>query len=164
MSNERGENFMKARGVTRRKFIRTVAVLGAGAAGVSVLAGCGNAGTASLPAGTAGKGEPAAVSPGEAIAATDEVEPNSAVPYTNAETGAQEVLIRLPNEDLVAYSAVCTHQACIVSYQPQTEKLACPCHGGVFDPAKDAAVVSGPPPTPLPDVAFEVRDGKVFLA
>jgi Rieske Fe-S protein len=129
-----------------------------------VLAGCGNTGTASLPARTDNGGEPAAVSSGEAIAAADEVEPNSAVPFTNAETGAPEVLIRLQDEELVAYSAVCTHQGCIVSYQPQTQKLACPCHGGVFDPAEGAAVVSGPPPTPLPEVAFEVREGKVFLA
>ena len=140
------------------------AVLGAGSAVASILAGCGNTGTASLPAKTKNGAEPAGVSPGGVIVATGEVEPNSAVPFTNTETGAPEVLIRLPKGELVAYSAVCTHQACIVSYQPQTEKLACPCHGGVFDPAKGAAVVSGPPPTPLPEVAFEVRDGKVFLA
>jgi Rieske Fe-S protein len=140
------------------------AALGAGSAGAAVLGGCGNAGTASLPAKTEDKGEPAAVSPGKAIAAADEVEPNSSVPFTNAKTGPPEVLIRLQNEELVAYSAVCTHQGCIVSYQPQTQKLACPCCGGVFDPAKDAAVVSGPPPTPMPEVALEVREGKVFLA
>jgi Rieske Fe-S protein len=156
------------RDISRKKFIRMGAALGAGSAGAVALVGCGNTGTASLPSRTENEaqneGEPATVSPGEVIAATDEVEPNSAVPFINAETGAPEVLIRLPKGELVAYSAVCTHQACIVSYQPQTEKLACPCHGGVFDPAKDAAVVSGPPPTPLPEVDFEVRDGKAFLA
>lgn len=155
---------MSTRGITRKQFIRMGAALGAGSAGVAVLAGCTDTGTASLPAQTGNEREPAAVTPGEAIAATDEVEPNSAVPFTNAETGAPEVLIRLPNEDLVAYSAVCTHQACVVSYQPRTEKLACPCHGGVFDPAQDAAVVSGPPPRPLPEVPFEVRDGEIILA
>lgn len=155
---------MRTRGVTRKQFIRMGAALGSGAAGALALAGCGNTGTASLPAKTENDRTPPAVSPDEAIAAEREVQPNSAVDFVKAENGEPAVLIRLPSEELVAYSAMCTHGGCIVAYQPQTEKLACPCHGGVFDPAQDAAVVSGPPPRPLPEVEFEVRDGDVFLA
>lgn len=153
----------KAR-LSRRQFIRIGTAVGVSVAGASVLAGCGNTGTASLPARTGNEKERAEVTPGEAIATQERIKSNSAVPFTNAKTGQPEVLVRLPEGDLVAYSAVCTHQGCIVSYQQQSQKLVCPCHGGVFDPAKGAAVVSGPPPTPLPEVAFEVRDGKIFLA
>jgi Rieske Fe-S protein len=72
------------------------------------------------------------------------------------------VLVRLQDEEFVAYSAVCTHQQCIGAYQPETQKLACPCHGGVYDPARGAAVEAGPPPAPLPEAEIEVRDGQVF--
>jgi Rieske Fe-S protein len=140
------------------------AALGAGSAGVVVLAGCGNTGTASLPAKTENDGAPVGVSPGEVIAAESEVQPNSAIDFVKDENGEPAVLIRLPNEELVAYSAICTHGGCIVAYQQQIQKLACPCHGGVFDPAQDAAVVSGPPPRPLPEVPFELRDGEIILA
>lgn len=150
--------------LSRRQFIRIGTAVGVSAASVSVLAACGNTGTASLPARTSNEGGRAGVMPGEAIATEGDVESNSAVPFTNEETGQPEVLIRLPEGELVAYSAVCTHQGCIVNYQQQSQKLVCPCHGGVFDPAEGGAVVSGPPPTPLPKVAFEIRDGKVLLA
>ncbi len=155
---------MNEAGISRRQFIRIGTAIGVGAASVSVLAACGNTGTASLPAQTGNEAKRAGVVPGEAIATEGDMESNSSVPFTNEKTGQPEVLIRLPKGELVAYSAVCTHQGCIVSYQQQSQKLACPCHGGVFDPADGGAVVSGPPPTPLPKVAFEVRDGKVFLA
>ena len=114
------------------------------------------------PASSASSGRE--VAPGEDIASEKGVEPNSAVLYANVSTGQPEVLVRLPDGEFVAYSAVCTHQGCTVAYQRQTQKLACPCHGGVFDPAEGAAVVSGPPPRPLPEVEIEVRSGKVFRA
>lgn len=158
------EIHVNAASLSRRQFIRIGTAVGVGAAGASVLAGCGNSGTASLPAGNTGEEERPGVRPGEVIAAADDIEPNSAVPFTNAETGQPEVLVRLPKGRLVAYSAVCTHQGCTVSYQPESRKLACPCHGGVFAPARDAAVVSGPPPRPLPQAAFRVREGQILLA
>lgn len=72
--------------------------------------------------------------------------------------------MRLLNGQFVAYSAVCTHQQCIVAYQPENRMLVCPCHGGIYDPAKGAAVVSGPPPRPLPEASIEVSDGEVLKA
>lgn len=48
-----------------------------------------------------------------------------------------------------AYSAICTHQGCTVSYNAADKALECPCHGGRFDPANGGAVLGGPPPAPL---------------
>jgi Rieske Fe-S protein len=48
-----------------------------------------------------------------------------------------------------AYSAVCTHEGCTVQYNTASKYLQCGCHGAVFDPAKDAKVLSGPTNTPL---------------
>jgi Rieske Fe-S protein len=147
---------MESRGISRRRFVRNGVVLGVGGTSVFTLAGCG---------GIAGiGGSRAEVSQDEAIAAESEVEADSAVPYTNSGTGEPEVLVRLADGEFVAYSAVCTHQGCTVSYEPGSGNLACPCHGGVFDPANGAEVISGPPPRPLPEVPIETRDGEIFRA
>ena len=60
------------------------------------------------------------------------------------------------NLGVFAYSAVCTHQGCVVAYTPQTKTLDCPCHGGSFDPYSDAKVVAGPPPSPLPKYSVKI--------
>lgn len=100
----------------------------------------------------------------EAIVAESELARGSAFPFTDAATGEPAVLVRTGNGEFFAYSAVCTHQRCIVAYQPENEKLACPCHGSVFDPANGAQVETGPAPRPLPEIEIKTRDGKVFLA
>jgi len=101
------------------------------------------------------------VGKGQAIAKESEVGPGSAFPFTDTETGQQGVLVHLENGEFAAYSAVCTHQACTVAYQPQTQKLACPCHGSVFDPAKSAAVETGPAQRPLTAVPIRVEGEEV---
>jgi rieske iron-sulfur protein len=75
----------------------------------------------------------------------------------------QVVLIRLEADQLsdetlanaadgvVAYSAVCTHQACPVSMWKQDKQtLYCACHGSQFDPKDVAKVVDGPAPRHSP--------------
>lgn len=146
---------MYGRRISRKGFIGKGLTLGVGVAGVSALGGCGGGGAA---------GSRSEVPPGEAIAAEADVEPGSAVPYTAADTGRPEVLVRLSDGEFAAYSAVCTHQGCTVAYSQDSGNLACPCHGGVYDPANGAEVVSGPPPRPLPEVSIEKRDARVFRA
>ncbi len=143
-----------------------------GSVGASVMAGCGGEGGGSAgsegstkaggtAAGSAAGGGPE-VGKGQAIAKESEVGPGSAVPFTDAGTGQQSVLVRLENGEFAAYSAVCTHQACVVAYKDG--KLACPCHGSVFDPAEGAAVLNGPANRPLPELAIRVEGGEVVRA
>lgn len=143
--------------LSRKKFIG----LGLGSVGVSVVVGCGAGPAESGGAATTSGATGAKVDKGQAIARESEVGPGSAFPFTDVGTGQQSVLVRLENGELAAYSAVCTHQACVVAYKDG--KLACPCHGSVFDPAKGAAVLNGPANRPLPEVEIEVREGEVFL-
>lgn len=159
--------------ISRKKLIGLGAALGLGSVGASVIAGCGGGGgsagngettTATGTAGGSTVGGGPEVGKGQAIAIEAEIALNTAFPFIDAGTGQQSVLVRLENGDLAAYSAVCTHQACLVAYQPETQKLACPCHGSVFDPARGAAVENGPANSPLPEVEIEVKEGKVFLA
>lgn len=65
-------------------------------------------------------------------------------------------------EGLKAYSAVCTHFACIVKWNAEAQRLDCPCHDGYFSP-QDGSVVSVPPPTPLMALAAEVVDGHIYV-
>ena len=61
-----------------------------------------------------------------------------------------------------AFSAICTHLGCIVSWNDRKSTIQCPCHDGFFNPVT-GAVVSGPPPKPLASYELVVRDGKVMV-
>jgi Rieske Fe-S protein len=72
------------------------------------------------------------------------------------------IVINTPEKGLVAYSAVCTHFACLVAWDPEGQVLACPCHEGFFDP-KDGSVISGPPPLPLESIPLRILEGTIFI-
>jgi Rieske Fe-S protein len=63
---------------------------------------------------------------------------------------------------LKAYSAVCTHFACLVKWNPEQKRLDCPCHDGFFS-AEDGSVVSGPPPAPLTLLETVVVNGQIYV-
>ncbi|QHT58336.1 Rieske (2Fe-2S) protein [Cellulomonas sp. H30R-01] len=75
-------------------------------------------------------------------------------------TDRQVVLVR-DGDDVEGFSAVCTHQGCLVDEVADGE-IRCPCHGSVFD-ARSGDVVRGPAQRPLPEVDVDVRDGQVVL-
>ncbi len=60
------------------------------------------------------------------------------------------------------YSAVCTHLGCIVHWHAGRLVIQCPCHDGRFNPV-NGAVISGPPPRPLPAYEFEIVDEQVYV-
>ncbi len=73
----------------------------------------------------------------------------------------QGILINLPGKGLVAYSDVCTHLSCAVTYQGESKQLYCPCHEGFFD-AATGEVLAGPPTRPLPLIQLAVHDGTIY--
>ncbi len=57
------------------------------------------------------------------------------------------IVIRASESDFRAFSAVCTHLACIVEYSKSTQHIECNCHNGKFN--LQGQVAGGPPPRPL---------------
>jgi Rieske Fe-S protein len=65
------------------------------------------------------------------------------------------LLVRTPEGEFRAFSAVCTHLDCTVQYKPETSQIWCACHNGMYDLAGN--VVSGPPPRPLERLTVNLR-------
>ena len=61
-----------------------------------------------------------------------------------------------------AFSAICTHLGCIVLWDETAGNIVCPCHDGRFNPAT-GAVMSGPPPAPLPALTAVVEGNEIFI-
>jgi Rieske Fe-S protein len=76
--------------------------------------------------------------------------------------GEKIVLSRSPAGQVRGFSAVCTHQGCLVG-SVHNGQIICPCHGSRFD-AATGAVVNGPAAVPLPSVAVTVENGSVYTA
>jgi rieske iron-sulfur protein len=69
--------------------------------------------------------------------------------------------IALTDKGFVAYSAICTHLGCTVSWManrdsPITSFTECYCHGSIFNPAQGAKVLGGPAPIPLAQIGVKV--------
>ncbi|MEA2476286.1 MAG: thiosulfate dehydrogenase (quinone) large subunit [Actinomycetota bacterium] len=164
----------------RREFLRAGAVaigtilvssVSRAAAGKSVARSAnGNLGNASghskpgatqSPSGSASSSAPQVS--GQPIADLDSLKVGSPIAFSDHGTPA--VLFRTGSDSVEAFSRVCTHAGCTVGFNPQTGLLQCPCHGATFDPSRNAAVVAGPAPTPLPviKVAVDPATRKVML-
>jgi Rieske Fe-S protein len=101
-----------------------------GVVGTQTLAGCGFVNAGSTPA-TSG---PVTV-------------PAANVPVGSATIVGMVIVSQPTSGEFKAFSAVCTHQQCLVS-QVQGQTVTCPCHGSTFS-ATDGSVLGGPAPRPL---------------
>ena len=72
------------------------------------------------------------------------------------------LIIRTETGDLKAFSASCTHLACIVQYDPASKQIICACHNGKYD--LTGKNVSGPPPRPLTPLKVNVVNEEIVLS
>ncbi len=72
------------------------------------------------------------------------------------------MLVNTKTGGMKAFSAICTHLGCIAAWDQKKGVIHCPCHEGLFNPVT-GAVVSGPPPRPLPGYELVVKDGQVLI-
>ncbi|MEW5961691.1 MAG: Rieske (2Fe-2S) protein, partial [Chloroflexota bacterium] len=72
------------------------------------------------------------------------------------------IIVNTKAGGIKAYSAICTHLGCICYWHEQRQVIQSPCHDGRFNPL-NGAVISGPPPRPLPPYELEIVDGQVYV-
>lgn len=91
--------------------------------------------------------------------------PLSSIPVggaVSATMGGTPIVVAQPSAgNVVAFSAVCTHQGCTVA--PQGKEFDCPCHGSRFD-GKTGAVLGGPAPAPLTKLNATVSGDTVSVS
>ena len=147
----------KGRRLTRRRFIQTTGAAGVGAAAPVVI-------------GSRAAAAAKAAYPVKSIIALDELSPGMTVPFTYPDDRSPALLLRMstevlegvgPDASVVAFSSLCTHKGCPVSYRPEHRLLICPCHWSTFDPEKAGGLVIGQASQPLPRIELRVESGMV---
>jgi nitrite reductase/ring-hydroxylating ferredoxin subunit len=139
--------------VRRRVLLRGAAT---GAVAVPLLAGCGgSAGGAGGQSGNGSAGDSGGSGSGGATVAASAVPVGGGTILKDA-----EVVVTQPAKgQFKAFSAICTHQGCLVG-TVQDGQIICPCHGSRFS-ITTGKPLSGPAPTPLPPKQVSVQGGDV---
>jgi len=70
-------------------------------------------------------------------------------------------VVRYSEDQLKAFSNVCTHLSCRVNWKEDQQEYVCPCHDAQFD--INGQVLSGPPPEPLHTYETKIEDGNLFI-
>ncbi len=157
---------MTREGLSRRHALAGAATVGLGA---PLLAACGDDGgeTASDPTTAAEESSPGGGATsggggggggGDALTTTSDVEVGGGTIF-----GEEQVVITQPSAgDFKAFTAVCTHQGCIVN-DVSDGTINCACHGSQFS-IEDGSVQGGPAPAPLEEFALDVQGNNINLA
>jgi Rieske Fe-S protein len=82
--------------------------------------------------------------------------------------GASEVvdrrvvyLVRSGDGTVRALDSTCTHLGCRTRFNAESNRIECPCHGGVYDTS--GTVVDGPPPAPLAVLPTRLDGDQVLI-
>ena len=79
--------------------------------------------------------------------------------------GLDEQTRKLAADGVVAYSAICTHQACpVIQWSTEKKAMVCSCHGSTYDPRNSAKVIFGPAPLPLAGRPVKSENGLLIVA
>ncbi|MDX3236807.1 Rieske (2Fe-2S) protein [Streptomyces sp. ME03-5709C] len=137
----------------------------------AALAACGKTGDESVPQAAGTSAPPASVPPASEPAsapAAASAEGESLVKAADVPVGGgtvitnKKVVVTQPKAgEFKAFSAVCTHQGCLVN-SVSDGTINCPCHGSKFR-ITDASVAAGPAEKPLPAETIVEKGGEIFL-
>jgi Rieske Fe-S protein len=74
------------------------------------------------------------------------------------------LLVVTPDNEVKAFSALCTHLDCTVQYRDDLGSIWCACHNGHYD--LEGRNISGPPPRPLEqfDVHIDQTTDEIFVS
>jgi cytochrome b6-f complex iron-sulfur subunit len=71
------------------------------------------------------------------------------------------VVIRPTKDRVVVLSALCTHLNCLVTWDEDTRRLVCPCHGAIFD--INGTPLRGPAPSPLASFPAKIVGEEIII-
>ncbi len=152
-------------GATSRRAVMG-GVVGLGV-GVPLLAACGSDDSSDSgdSGGSGGSGDSGSSDSGSggttssgALAKTSEVPVGGGKIYK-----AEKVVVTQPTSgEFKAFSAVCTHQGCIVA-EVAKDEIDCNCHGSKFSIA-DGSVINGPASKPLEELKVTVSGEEISVA
>jgi Rieske Fe-S protein len=135
---------------------RVLATSGAVVAAAAVTAACGSSSSSTSTGSSAGTGSgPAADA---ASAAKADVPVGGGVILD----GRKVVITQPVAGTFKAFTAVCTHQGCLVSSVADNQ-IGCACHGSAFS-AEDGSVLQGPATSPLAAVDVTVAGDQITVA
>ena len=148
-------------GLNRRTALSAAAVAGVG---VPLLASCGGSDTtatddagSTAPATPDESSTPAESPPAGALAKTSEIAVGACAVYPDA-----KVVVTQPSEgEFRCFTAVCTHQGCLVSSASEGV-IPCGCHGSQFS-LEDGSPQAGPATAPLAAVEIVVEGDTITL-
>ena len=152
--------------INRRRALTGSAAI---AVGVPVLAACGSDDEPTATDSSSSSPSPSDESPSEST--TDEPLGGGAALASAADvpvggcfvvTSAKVVVTQPTEGDFKAFSAVCTHQGCVVESSSDGE-IPCPCHGSRFS-LEDGSPVSGPATAALAPVQITVDGDSITEA
>jgi Rieske Fe-S protein len=149
-------------GSTRRTVLATGAVTLV-AAGCGAEGGSGNAEsspsaeTSSSTAASAPSPQASPSAAGRVLTRTSDIPEGGGTVFA-----AQKVVVTQPRKgEFKAFSAICTHQNCLVS-RVADGTIHCPCHGSRFR-ISDGSVAHGPATRPLPAAPIKVEGNSISL-
>ena len=99
--------------------------------------------------------------PETSVSSANTLKENEAVLFSYPDKSSPCAMIKMgksvpggvgPDKDIVAYSTLCTHMGCPVSYSPEARTFKCPCHFSVFDSEKAGQMVTGQATENLPRI------------
>jgi Rieske Fe-S protein len=152
MTSRATEQAEQSEHVTRRTLLRGAAV---GGAALPLLAACG--GGESDAAGEQSSDSSSSAAAGPATVAAADVPVGGGAVVASA-----KVVVTQPKKgEFKAFSAVCTHQGCVVK-EVKDNEIICPCHGSHFS-AEDGEPVAGPATSPLAAKQAKLSGGEITV-
>ena len=145
---------------------RRSVVAGVGAIGIAAgLAACGE-GNEGNEGAEDGAVQPTTAATGNTnsrvIAAVSDVPVGTAFAFNSPVDGMPAYLMQPAEGTFVCYSAICTHEGCVVNWVQDSTLFLCPCHGAQYD--NTGTPTQGPARIPLQKINVAVDGTNVVLA
>jgi Rieske Fe-S protein len=136
--------------ISRRTVIMNTGLAAAAIAGLSSCTNYGTAPASQPSAATSGGASGGSSAPSGPLTVKEaEIPVGSGKIFPDAQT----VITQPKKGEFKAFSAICTHQGCVVD--TVTNTINCPCHGSKYS-ITDGSVVNPPAPQPLPAKTIKV--------